>query len=700
MADIKTVIVQNYMPYAKGTIISRAIPTIDGFKPVNRRILYTMYKMGLQKNKSKCANIVGAVMKFHPHGDSAIYEALVRMSTGHQALNVPYITSKGNFGKIYSDEAYAAYRYTEAGLESICQEIFEGIDENAVDFIPNYDNTDKEPVLLPVKFPNILVNTSSGIAVGMSSSIPSFGLKEVCSATVGILEGKITNTEELMNVLGAPEFPTGGFVHGDISDYLSLGETGRGSITVSSSVDISKGVIVVREIPYKTTVDAIKGELWQAVKEGDIKEIADIRDESDIDGLRLVIELKRGADERRVIKKINRYSKMVMKISFITRVIINDRPRELGLLELLNEWINFRMNTIQRIYSFRLNKKEKERHLLETWEKIADNIKEIATMIASKDEDDAEDTLINQYGLDELQANYLMDMRVKDLTENRLAKKIKELNSVISDITVINSVLSSDDEKKKIIISELKQIENKYGDERKTIMTKAANFSRKDKIEEQIEDISVSIVVTKGGYMKRLMTINDELNMKLHDGDEIQFRVNCSNKDTLLIFTYDGVGHKIPAHYIESGRGIPKDNISNILEGLDMDNIMYITNAGDYKGSINIVGEHGRGMKLRFSRLSGPRNKYKGLFEGGTKDSVWCTNADKFFVITKKRRAAYVDVTPLNTFTGRSAFKAARILSDDRIFGLQPLYNVPDKDIIDLERYSKGYCVKIKDVMW
>ena len=700
MADIKAVLVQNYMPYAKGTIVARAIPAIDGFKPVNRRILYTMYKMGLQRNKSKCANVVGSVMKLHPHGDSAIYDALVRMTTGHGALNVPYIKGKGNFGKIYSEDAYAAYRYTEAGLDDICQEIFEGIDENAVDFKPNYDNTDIEPVTLPVKFPNILVNPSSGIAVGMSSNIPSFGLREVCEATVGILEGEITNTEELMKILGAPEFPTGGFVHGGLQDYVTIGETGRGSVTVSSNVDIHKGTIVIREIPYKTTIDAIKEDLWQAAKEGDIREISDIRDESDIDGLRLVIELKRGSDVRRVIKKLNKYSKMVMRISFITRVIIDNRPRELGLLELLEEWIKFRLNTLQRIYKFRLDKKENERHLLETWEKIADDIREIAITIASTSEEEAENILKEQYELDGTQVKYLMDMRVKDLTENRLAKKLKDLESVRYDINFIKSILESDIEKKKIIISDLKHIKDKYGSDRKTIMAKAINFSRKESLEEQIEDVDVSVVITARGYMKRLMSLNDEFNLKLHEDDKIKFKVNCSNKDTLLVFTYDGTGYKIPVYSIEAGRGLPKDNISNILEGVSNDNIMYITNAGDYSGSINIVMYHGRGVKLRFSKLSGPRSKYRSLFEGGNRGTVWCTPADKFFVITRKRRAAYVDVTPLSILGSRSAFKAARIMADDEIFGLQPLYNVPDKDIIDLERYSKGYCVKIRDRLW
>ena len=418
MADIRSILINNYMPYAKGTIVARAIPAIDGLKPVNRRILYTMYKMGLLNSRSKSANIVGATMRFHPHGDMAIYEALVRMTTGHEALNVPYIESKGSFGKFYSrDTDFAAPRYTEAKLAEICKEVFDGIDENAVDFVDNYDNTAKEPVVLPVKFPAVLVNTSSGIAVGTSSNIPSFNLQEVCEATIAILEGKVESAKDLASILRAPDFPTGGFIHGKEEDFIKLLETGQGTFTVSGTVELYKGKIVITEVPYKVNIEGILDDIRELVKTGVLDGITDVRDESDLRGLRAVVELRRGADVRRVLQKINAYTKLRTKVSFTTRVIVKKGGKQrcvtMGILDLLNEWIAFRMSVIHRIYSYRLEKKLEHEHLLEVWEKIKNDIRKVADFIANNPEDSVVKFLKDTYGMDDIQILYLLDMKME-----------------------------------------------------------------------------------------------------------------------------------------------------------------------------------------------------------------------------------------------------------------------------------------------
>ncbi len=704
--ELKKVLVFNYMPYAKSTIISRAIPFIDGLKPVNRRILYTMHKMGLYDKKSKSANIVGQCMKFHPHGDMAIYETLVRMTTGNEALNAPYIESKGTFGKVYSSTTgFAAPRYTEAKLAAIAKELFDGIDENAVDFKDNYDSTDREPKLLPVKFPTILINTSSGIAVGRASSIPSFGLTPVCKATIGVLQGTITTVEELMEVLGAPEFTTGGYIHGSKAEYNNLGRTGRGSITVSGTVETYPDRIIITEIPYRTTIEAILDEVEALVKTGDLKEVSDIRDESDIKGLRAVIELKRGSNVGAVLRKINRYTKLRMQMSFNTWVVVerNGKQRCLsfGLLDLLEEWIKFRIDTIQRIYQFRLNKKKDHAHLLEAWEKIKDDIKEVARFAADNVESVVISYLKSKYGMDDTQANYIADMRFRDITKDRLAKRLVELESIRRDIVAFTNITNSEEEKKKIIVSELTTIIDKYGSDRKTVMAEPiVEDTNSTAPEEQIEDVQVSVLITNRGYAKRLITLRDEANFTLHDDDKIRWRFLCSNRDDILVFTYSGMCYKIPVHTIDASKGVPKDYIFNLVEKIDDSEILCVTPSNNYKGSINIVYDSGRGVKVRFSKVSGNRSRYKSLFEEGTPKTLWCTAEDKFFMITRKRKAAYIDLALVNKMGTRSAFKVARV-GDDEIFDLQPLSKVPNAKQIDFSRYSKGYCVKInEDKLW
>lgn len=693
----------NYLPYAKGTIIGRAIPSIDGLKPAQRRILYTMYRMGLLRgDKSKSSNIVGQVMKIHPHGDMAIYETMVRMTTGNESLNVPYVESKGNFGKTYSrDLAFAAPRYTEAKLSAICNEIFDGIDEDAVEFISNFDDTTNEPTLLPVKFPTILVNTSSGIAVGTSTDIPSFALKNVCEATIGILEKKINSPKDLMGVLGVPEFTTGGHIHADEKGLEKLGSSGVGSFVVSGTVVTYPDKIEIIEIPYGTNVESIIEAVEEAVKNKEFREIANISDEIDINGLKLVIEIKRGYNSRTVLQKLIRITNLRMKMSFRTRVIINDKLEEVGLLSLLNHWVDFRLNTILRIYNFKENKLSKQVHLLESWDKIKLNIKEVARLVADKNEDGAKVELMNFYKLDELQADYVLDLRIRMFTQDNLNKKLKELKDGQTELVAIKKVINNEDERKKIIVEDLKNIIEKYGSDNKTMKADMIVEGTGEKEEIKIDASKVTVVLTKGGLIKRLVTLRDMETFELPDGDDEHKRWYTENDGHILVFTYSGEVHKVLIDSIDASRGAMSEELYKLCRLQNKDEVLFVDAAGDYSGYFNLVYPNGRGVRVNYDKAIGNRDKYVSIYNKCEPGHCWITQSDQFFMITRRRKAAYSDLTLLGRIGNRTAFKVARVSGGDYIFGLQPIENVPDINSIDLDKYNKDYTVKIgEDQLW
>ncbi len=356
---------KNFMPYAMSIILSRAIPEIDGFKPSHRKLLYTMYKMGLLNGgRTKSANVVGQTMKLNPHGDIPIYETMVRLSRGYEVLLHPYVDSKGNFGKAYSrDMAYAASRYTEVKLDAISAELFRDIDKDTVDFVDNYDNSMKEPTLLPVTFPSVLTNSNVGIAVGMASSICSFNLAELCEATIALMKNPQTPIED---ILKAPDFSGGGYLIYNRSEIDKVYQTGRGNFRIRSryQFDKSNNCIEITEIPPTTTVEAIMDKVVDLVKSGKIREISDMRDETDLSGLKLTIDLKRGVDPDKLMQKLCRLTPLEDAFSCNFNVLINGTPRVMGVYELLGEWISFRQNAVRRRVSFDLKKMSEKLHLL------------------------------------------------------------------------------------------------------------------------------------------------------------------------------------------------------------------------------------------------------------------------------------------------------------------------------------------------
>ena len=703
--ELTSTLLSNYLPYAKSTIVERAIPYIDGFKPAQRRVLYKMDELGLRKpdkQKVKSVKIIGQVMAIHPHGDSSIYESMINMSAGHNGLNVPYIDSKGSWGKVYSKMQPAAPRYTEAKLAPICDELFESIKENAVDFVDNFDGTEKEPFMLPTKFPNILVNSVAGVAVGTSSYIPSFNLTNVCDATIAVLKGEVTDALSLSKVLGIPEFTTGGYLHTDEATLAKLCETGKGSFVLSGSCTPYSNKVVITEIPYNTTVEDIIESITYYAKSanGELREVLDVRDETGINGMSIVVDIKRGADPREVIRKLARLTPVRKKISFRTRLIVDGRCREMGILDLLNTWIKFRDQTLVRIYTFRKDKATEKEHLLSTWEKVNGRIVEVVEIISKNKEDVARVKLKERFGLTDVQIDYLLDFRLKQITPEKAAKSLKELDDVREDLRYYGLVLSDVNERKKIIIKDLTEIKEKYGAKTRTLRADLVVETNEKVQAAKISDETVHIIITESGYIKRLTTTNEILNWMPPTGEVIAKRIVAKNNEYLLVFLYDGTCHKVLIDDIDAGRNL-KEMLYTKLNLVSKDEIMFVDGSGNFSGYFNLVYPNGRGLRINYNKLSGPRKKYISLFETCKPGGVFITQEDKFFIVTKRLKASYIDIEDIGKIVNRMAFKVARISSGDFIMGILPEKAVPSLKIVDLSKYKKEYTVCINDdILW
>ena len=427
---------ENYMPYAMSVIVSRAIPEIDGFKPAHRKLLYTMYKMGLLTgSRTKSANIVGQTMRLNPHGDQAIYETMVRLAKGNEALLHPFVDSKGNFGKVYSrDMAYAASRYTEAKLSPICAELFRDLDCDAVDFVDNYDNTIKEPSLLPTTFPNVLVSANQGIAVGMASQICGFNLGEVCDTTIAYLKNP---DHDISSTLLAPDFPTGGQILCDADELREIYRTGRGGVKIRSRYryDKKENLIEVYEIPYSTSIEAILDKVAELVKAGKVKEINDMRDESDLSGLKLAIDLKRGVDPDKLMAKLYRLTPLQDTVSCNFNILIAGQPRVLGVGGILEEWTAWRTECVKRRVYFILKKKQDKLHLLQGLKRILLDIdKAIRTIRETEEEAEVIPNLMIAFGIDQVQAEYVAEIKLRNINKEYILKRVAETETLADEI--------------------------------------------------------------------------------------------------------------------------------------------------------------------------------------------------------------------------------------------------------------------------
>ncbi len=540
---ITETIEKNYMPYVMSVIVSRAIPEIDGLKPSHRKLLYTMYKMGLLTgNRTKSANVVGQTMKLNPHGDMAIYETLVRLTRGNESLLHPFIDSKGSFGKQYSsDMRFAAARYTEVKLDSFCNELFRGIDKDAVDFVDNYDSTMQEPVLLPTTFPNVLVTPNTGIAVGMASSICSFNLAEVCDGTIAVLKNPNISIDRILDIIKAPDFPGGGAIIYDREQMKEIYATGQGAVRIRSryNYDKSANCIDIIQIPYSTSIEIILKRISDLVKEGKLKEITDFRDEIDLSGFKLTLDLRRGVDPDKLMTKLFKLTTLEDSFKCNFNVLINSAPQQLGVLDLIKEWIKFRISCVRRELSFDLDKKKKKLHLLLGLGKILLDIdKAIKIIRHTEKEEDVVPNLMQGFGIDEIQAEYIAEIKLRNLNKQYIINRINEIEGLQNEIAQIEDILGDELKIKALIASQLAEIKKKYGQPRRSQLIHATDIEVYAENEAE-ENYNVKIYLSREGYFKKItlqsLRGNDE--HKLKDSDEIICSADTDNEANLIFIT-------------------------------------------------------------------------------------------------------------------------------------------------------------------
>lgn len=600
--EIPSTLEENYMPYAMSVILSRAIPEIDGFKPSHRKLLYTMYKMGLLTGaRTKSANIVGQTMKLNPHGDAAIYDTMVRLSRGYEALLHPYVDSKGNFGKFYSrDMAWAASRYTEAKLDPICAELFRDIDKDTVDFVDNYDNTMKEPTLLPASYPSVLVNANTGIAVGMASSICSFNLKEICETTIALIKNPEHNISE---TLPAPDFSGGAQIIYDKAALDNIYKTGRGSFKLRSrySYDKSANCIDVLEIPPTTTCEVIIEKIVELVKTGKIKEISDVRDETGIDGLKITIDLKRGADPDRLMQRLYKLTTLEDSFSCNFNVLVGGAPRVMGVRELLEEWTAFRVECVRRRTYFELHKKQDKLHLLKGLELILLDIdKAVKIVRETEEESEVVPNLMIGFGIDEIQAEYVAEIKLRHLNREYILKRTEEIDKLEGEIAELESILQSKTKVKNIIVKELKEVAEKYGQPRRCMLIYPDEIAD-DEPAEEIPDYPVTLFFTKDGYFKKItpQSLRMSGEQKLKDGDSMLREVETTNSAELLFFTNQCRVYKAKAcDFSDTKASVLGEYIPAKLQMDEGEQAVDMVVTKDYKGILLFAFENGKVAKL------------------------------------------------------------------------------------------------------
>lgn len=606
---------KNYMPYAMSVIVSRALPEIDGFKPSHRKLLYTMYKMGLLTGpKTKSANIVGQTMKLNPHGDAAIYETMVRLARGNEALLHPYIDSKGNFGKAYSrDMAYAASRYTEAKLDPICNELFRDIDKDTVDFVPNYDNETVEPTLLPATFPSVLVNSNVGIAVSMASAVCSFNLAEICDTTIALIRNPEHN---ILSTLKGPDFAGGGFMLYDEDELEKIYRTGRGSVKVRSRYQFDKesGCIEVVQIPPTTTVEAIMDKIIELIKAGKIREISYIRDETDINGLKLAIDIKRGVDPDKLMKKLFRMTPLQDSYSCNFNILIGGTPKVMGVYEILDEWVAFRRECIKRRTFFELNKKKERLHLLLGLQKILLDIdKAVKIVRETEEESEVVPNLMIGFGIDETQAEYVAEIKLRHLNKEYILKRTADIEGLKKDIAEMEEILGSDKKIKGIIVSELKEVKDKYGQPRKTMFYYGGE-DEEDEVEDDVPDYAVNLFLTRDGYFKKItaQSLRVASDQKLKDGDIITTFMEATNKTELLFFTDKCQVYKTRADAFKDTKASELGDFIPVKLGFDeYENVASMIATTDYSGYLVMIFDNGKAAKVPLNAYETKTNRKK-----------------------------------------------------------------------------------------
>ena len=606
----------NYMPYAMSVIVSRAIPEIDGFKPSHRKLLYTMYKMGLLSGgRTKSANIVGQTMRLNPHGDAAIYETMVRLSRGNETLLHPFVDSKGNFGKVYSrDMAYAASRYTEAKLDSICGELFRDIDSDTVDMVDNYDATMKEPSLLPTTFPNVLVSANQGIAVGMASNICSFNLKEVCDTAIALMKNP---DHDILETLPGPDFSTGAELLFDEAATREVYSTGRGSFKLRAKWHYEKegNLIEITEIPYTTATEVIMDKVAELIKAGKIKEIADMRDETDLGGLKLTIDLKRGVDPDKLMQKLFRMTPLQDSFPCNFNILIAGMPRVMGVGEILEEWTAWRIDCVKRRLFHQIGKREERLHLLKGLERILLDIDKAIRIIRETElESEVVPNLMIGFGIDEIQANYVAEIKLRNINKEYILKQTKAISQLEQEIADLRDTLNSSRRLKNVIIQELQEVSKKYGQARKTEIIYQAAEAEPEEEEENIPDYPVTVFVSKEGYLKKITAQSLRMSgeQKFKEGDSLAFSQETTNRTDVLVFTDQFQCYKSRLSDFEDGKASALGDYLPQKLGMEPgENVRSVVLTGDYKGFVIFFFENGKAAKVPLTAYETKTNRKK-----------------------------------------------------------------------------------------
>ena len=660
----------NYMPYAMSVIVSRAIPEIDGFKPSHRKLLYTMYKMGLLNGgRTKSANIVGQTMRLNPHGDAAIYETMVRLSKGNETLLHPFVDSKGNFGKVYSrDMAYAASRYTEAKLDGICSELFRDIDSDTVDMVDNYDATMKEPSLLPTSFPNVLVSANQGIAVGMASNICSFNLKEVCDTAIALLKNP---EHDIMETLPGPDFSTGAQLLFDETATREIYSTGRGSFKLRAKWRYVKegNLIEILEIPYSTTSEAIMDKVAELIKTGKIKEIADMRDETDLGGLKLTIDLKRGVDPDKLMQKLFRATPLQDSFPCNFNILIAGMPRVLGIGEILEEWSAWRIDCVKRRIFFQIQKKEDRLHLLKGLERILLDIDKAISIIRETElENEVVPNLMIGFGIDEIQADFVAEIKLRNINKEYILKQTRTISDLETEISQLRDTLSSGRKLRGVIIDELKQVSDKYGQPRKTEIIYNNGEILTEEEEEPVPDYPVTVFVSKEGYLKKItaQSLRMSGDQKFKEGDALAFSKETTNRDEILVFTDQFQCYKARLSDFEDGKASQLGDYLPQKLGMDAgESVVQVLLAGDYKGFVLFFYENGKVAKVPLSAYATKTNRKKltGAYADKSKlQTAMVIREDcQIAIFTTDERAAIISTAQLLPKTTRNTIGVAVI---------------------------------------
>ncbi len=685
----------NYMPYAMSVIVSRAIPEIDGFKPSHRKLLYTMYKMGLLNGgRTKSANIVGQTMRLNPHGDAAIYETMVRLAKGNETLLHPFVDSKGNFGKVYSrDMAYAAARYTEAKLDPICTELFKDIDSDTVDMVDNYDATMKEPSLLPTTYPNVLVSANQGIAVGMASNICSFNLAEVCNTAIALMNNP---DHDILETLPGPDFSTGGELLFDETATREIYSTGRGSFKLRAKWRYEKkdNVIEIYEIPYSTASEVIIDKVADLIKAGKIKEINDMRDETDLNGLKLAIDLKRGVDPDKLMQKLFRLTPLQDTFACNFNILIAGMPRVMGVGEILEEWTAWRTDCVKRRIFFQIQKKEDRLHLLKGLERILLDIdKAIAIIRETELESEVIPNLMIGFGIDEIQANYVAEIKLRNINKEYILKQTRAISDLEAEIAELRDTLNSSRKLKNVIISELKQVAEKFGKPRKTEIIYESVLIEPEDEAEDIPDYPVTVFVSKEGYLKKItqQSLRMSGEQKFKEGDSLAFSRETTNRGELLVFTDRFQCYKSRLSDFEDGKASQLGDYLPQKLGMDPgENVLQVILPGDYKGFILFFFDNGKAAKVPLSAYETKTNRRRltGAFSDKSplKTAMALDTDQQVVLYTTDGRAAVISTALLLPKTTRNTIGVS-VVSLKKKASLERAVLLEDSGIVNASRY-------------